>query len=47
MRSASVVRRGSHCHHTPQVGRPQMDPVASVMPVKRAPTSMAAAPARS
>src|SRR5688572_1792668 len=45
--TAVDVRRGSHVHQTPQVGRPQMDPNASVSPVNSVPTSAADAARRS
>ncbi len=35
------VSRASHAHHTPQVGRPQIDPVTNVSTVNTVPTSIA------
>ena len=34
-----MVRRASHVHQAPQVGLPQMAPVAMVRPVKITPSS--------
>ena len=39
--SAESVRRASHCHQTPQVGRPQIEPVTSMSAVNTTPTSAA------
>ena len=39
--NAVEVRRASHAHHTPHVGRPQIEPVTSVSAVKTMPTSTA------
>ena len=41
------MRRASQAHHTPQVGRPQIDPVTSVSAVKTMPTSTADTASRS
>ena len=42
-----LVRRASQAHHTPQVGRPQIDPEISVQAVNTTPTSTEAAARRS
>src|SRR5690606_19408818 len=47
MRIAVVVRRGSQVHQTPQVGRAQIEPSASVRAVNTAPASAADAASRS
>ena len=42
-----VVRRGSHCHHTPQTLRPQTDPVTRHSVVNNTPISAEASANRS
>ena len=37
-----LVRRASHAHHVPQIGLPQIAPVASVSAVNSTPTVAAA-----
>ena len=41
------MSRASQAHHTPQVGRPQIEPVMRVSAVKTMPTSTADAASRS
>ncbi len=41
------VSRASDVHHSPQVGRPQIEPVMSVRAVKTIPTSTADTASRS
>ena len=43
----TLVRRASQVHHVPQVGLPQIAPVAMLMPVKTTPTSAEACASRS
>src|SRR2546422_4490775 len=42
----TLVRRASQVHHAPQVGLPQIAPVAMLMPVKTTPTSAEACASR-
>ena len=42
-----MVRRASHSHQVPHVGRPQSDPSTSVSPVNTTPTSADAPASRS
>ena len=44
---SSEVRRASHTHQVPQVGRPQSEPVASARAVSTAPIGAAALAAAS
>src|SRR5882672_7419015 len=46
-RIETLVSRASHVHQMPQVGFPQIEPVAIVMPVKTTPTSAEACASRS